>query len=572
MSFVIILQLLSLFVTLACFSVTVFQRSGKTMSYVIMLMVQGVAVNLANLGVLRASDLTDVLFYYRMLMALVTIQIPLYTGFAALAGDVRLPRWARDIFAFYGIFMSTFTSLSIGRDGLIYKSVNVGHANGYSYFYRTNGPLHILISIGTIVFLIVDIAICIISIRKKKNSDNPAYFAVILSTLLPWVFYGIQYIMKLRIEMTVFSTPFVAVGIVFILHGHFFNIESIGVAAMFKNSPNAYIITDSDGRIIDINPAAEKLFPVLSGKLNRRRAIDSYEDIEPYIAMDEADSRVYVRDERMYRCHGRDIPDERHTGSIGRVYIFMDRTDMITAEKNELEYQDELRRDAAEKTEQLRKQYEVMENVFVYLVENRNHVESHYEGLVADLTEILLRKLKKTGYTGYNISEQYIADSRLTVPLHDIGMISIPEEIIEKPGKLSPSEYEIIKGHVSSGLRLIKDIYSDTENAAYYNECVNVVRNHHERWDGKGYPAGLYGKRIPFIGRVTAIIDTYTALTSPRPYRDRVYTVREALDIIKKEAGRQFDPELVEAFVSSEDEIMKATDTALKVLAGGGLQ
>ncbi len=122
--------------------------------------------------------------------------------------------------------------------------------------------------------------------------------------------------------------------------------------------------------------------------------------------------------------------------------------------------------------------------------------------------------------------------------LHDIGKIGMPESILKKPGKLSPEEYEIVKQHPRRGFEVLSHIHQ-------LQEANQGVLLHHERYDGKGYPLGLPGPSIPRIARIIAVADTYDALTSDRPYRPAC-TIDQAYETIRRESGRQLDPETVE--------------------------
>ncbi|AEG16988.1 diguanylate cyclase and metal dependent phosphohydrolase [Desulfofundulus kuznetsovii DSM 6115] len=126
--------------------------------------------------------------------------------------------------------------------------------------------------------------------------------------------------------------------------------------------------------------------------------------------------------------------------------------------------------------------------------------------------------------------------------LHDLGKVDIPEEILNKPGPLSEAEKELCQCHPVIGAEIVQQIKS-------LEEMVPLIRHHHERYDGKGYPDGLAGEAIPLGARIIAIADSFDAMTTNRPYR-RAKTHREALEEIRKEAGRQFDPHLAELFVT----------------------
>lgn len=146
-----------------------------------------------------------------------------------------------------------------------------------------------------------------------------------------------------------------------------------------------------------------------------------------------------------------------------------------------------------------------------------------------------------------DINETYNALS-FTPPaiLHDIGRIGIHEQILNKPAKLSQEESALMKTHPTKGAEIIKHV-------KFLAPVVPMVRHDHERWDGKGYPDGLKGEAIPFGARIVAIVDAYDAMTTDRVYRTapgKTYAISE----LKENAGTQFDPDLVEVFLSVLEE------------------
>jgi putative two-component system response regulator len=128
-------------------------------------------------------------------------------------------------------------------------------------------------------------------------------------------------------------------------------------------------------------------------------------------------------------------------------------------------------------------------------------------------------------------------------PMHDVGKIGVPDSILEKAGPLTPDEWSIVKRHPVIGAGII---------GRHNNELLEMARvialTHHERWDGSGYPRALRGEAIPLVGRIVAVADAFDALTSTRPYK-QAWPVEEAVALLRREAGRQFDPRLVPKFV-----------------------
>ena len=134
--------------------------------------------------------------------------------------------------------------------------------------------------------------------------------------------------------------------------------------------------------------------------------------------------------------------------------------------------------------------------------------------------------------------------------LHDVGKVEVPDAILFKPGPLTASELELVRRHPQVGWRIL-------DEAGFSGRALDVVLYHHERWDGRGYPLGLHGEQIPLWARIFAVADAAEAMTSDRPYR-RALTLGAALDEVRSQAGRQFDPACADAFCRLDRERIAA--------------
>lgn len=140
-----------------------------------------------------------------------------------------------------------------------------------------------------------------------------------------------------------------------------------------------------------------------------------------------------------------------------------------------------------------------------------------------------------------DFSEKELIKLSIGALLHDVGKIGIENSILNKKGALTEEEWKVIKKHPQMGVEIVAPILE-------FYPCELAILHHHERWDGTGYPTGLKGNGIPLEARILAIVDAFSAMTSPRPYQ-LTKSYDEAIFELKKEKGKQFDPELVEIFV-----------------------
>lgn len=139
-------------------------------------------------------------------------------------------------------------------------------------------------------------------------------------------------------------------------------------------------------------------------------------------------------------------------------------------------------------------------------------------------------------------------------PMHDIGKIGIPDCILQKPGKLTPEEWAIMREHPVIGARII-----GVHTVGLLHMAHDIALTHHERWDGSGYPRGLQGEEIPIVGRIVAVADVFDALTTQRPYK-KAWPLNEAIAYIREQRGKHFDPRLVEVFLEQLPAILEVKE------------
>ncbi len=190
------------------------------------------------------------------------------------------------------------------------------------------------------------------------------------------------------------------------------------------------------------------------------------------------------------------------------------------------------------------------------LVESRDSDTGYHIQKTADYVKIILAGLQKKGYYANKLTPKFIADVEMSAPLHDIGKINIPDAVLNKPGKLTDEEFEIMKTHTTAGKQIMEKAISTVKGESYLKEARNMAAYHHEKWNGTGYPEGLKGEVIPLSARIMAVADVFDALTAKRVYKDPM-PFEKAMDIIKKDAGSHFDPKCVEVFVEAEKEVRR---------------
>ena len=198
------------------------------------------------------------------------------------------------------------------------------------------------------------------------------------------------------------------------------------------------------------------------------------------------------------------------------------------------------------------------------LVENRDANTGGHIKRTAKYVEIIAKKLKSMGKFTEELTDEYIADIIVAAPLHDIGKIHISDLVLNKNGKLSDEEFDIMKSHTSEGRKILEHAKDQLGDFSYLDVAVQMAGSHHEWWDGskRGYPLGTSYNEIPLSARIMAVADVFDALTSRRVYKEPM-PPEKAYSIIKEEVGTHFDPDVIEAFFAAKKDIDSALEKFL---------
>ncbi|MBN2353590.1 MAG: HD domain-containing protein [Spirochaetales bacterium] len=323
------------------------------------------------------------------------------------------------------------------------------------------------------------------------------------------------------------------------------------LGAIMEVCYNGAFEIDEEGKFLFTNPAFLKTFLLESSETNK---VNFFEIVSsPRVkravhALFAGRVKTFAeRVELVVKPNGKRIVEltMRSIELRGRKYVigvFDDRTEFLTAIKNrELSINLLYRLINSMKIETKDTIYQLARLVEVYDRSTGDHLErmEHY-----------MRTLSGEYYRTYrerdpHLTAKYIEDLSLAAILHDIGKVGVSSEILLKPGRLTPSEFELIKRHTT----LVAEALTGHKGGKdYITLAREIAVSHHERWDGKGYPRGLYGENIPLSARLTAVCDVYDTLVSIRPYK-KAQRHEQAVATVAGERGKAFDPEIVDVFM-----------------------
>jgi len=314
-------------------------------------------------------------------------------------------------------------------------------------------------------------------------------------------------------------------------------------------------------------PSAEKMFVLLENNIPAMILLDvDMPETNGYEAIKILKSKPETKDIPVVFLTARtDSDDELEGLSLGAIdYItkpfqpplLLKRIEvhlLVEEQRKELQYFNEnLQKMVEEKTENVIELQNALLKTIAELVECRDditggHIERTQRGI-----KILLEEIEKSGVYKEE-TKGWDRDLILqSCQLHDVGKISISDNILKKPEKLNNEEYNEMKKHASFGEQIIEKIETLAKESDFLDYAKIFAASHHEKWNGSGYPRGLKGEDIPLLGRIMAIADVYDALTSVRPYKE-AFSHEEAVRIITENSGIQFDPALVEVFARTAD-------------------
>jgi putative two-component system response regulator len=302
----------------------------------------------------------------------------------------------------------------------------------------------------------------------------------------------------------------------------------------FDEAPIGSVITSRDGRIERVNQALCTMTGHTADELIGTHLLELTHP-------EDRDNSATVVAAMVSGAAGTQRLEKRYLHSSGRVLegrvavsAIRDEDDEVTQLFAQIEDVTDVRRTARE-LEQA--QFEILARLAA-AAEWRDDDTGQHTHRVGDLSVIIAQRL--------SLPDPQIDLLRLAAPLHDLGKIAIPDAVLGKPGKLTDEEFEQMKTHTTIGAQMLAG-----SAFALLEMAEEIALTHHEKWDGSGYPAGLAGDMIPIAGRIVAVADVFDALTHSRPYKS-AWSAADAIAEMTDQAGRHFDPQVLEAFLGSQ--------------------
>ena len=442
-----------------------------------------------------------------------------------------------------------------------------------SYLFNTSVLLIVLFSFGCMVFLQYKWIKCASLKRDRSQAKTVLIGSIIAFVFLTGdLFVSDSHYLYNWMELI----PFTWLLVLIFVFNHYanqynnfsFNISNLA-AYVYTAVKLPVLILDDTGDIMLCNTASESFFKKNTEQLAKLKLFDLFDFAENSLSDASLSLHRHKKDASVFNCDAVcRVEGQKCQVSLNYVYDKFDEMICTVAivtditEKEDLirqlneshaqieRYNRELQSEVDRQTESIRNLQKAIVYSMSDLIEKKDGYTGAHTRRVSEYVTILLHELVRRGYQMTESEIKSVAESSL---LHDMGKIAIPDSILLKNGLLTEDEFEVMKNHSTTGADSLHKSMQFAKDNDFLKNAFIMAKHHHEKWNGKGYPDGKKEDDIPLLARVISIADVYDALRSERPYKIP-FSREKAKSIILEENGRQFDPELVDAFLAVEPE------------------
>lgn len=467
------------------------------------------------------------------------------------------PDWAKLLL---GLLSTSVLLLSctIGHSDIYYKSVTYMHMYGVGYCACEYGPWHFMWNLVLVGYTLANVVTIAYAARTRINVSYKNLIAVALMTLISII----SFLISREVGSDTMVVPLVYVIDEFIL---FFvclrvrmnDISDSVLESLGEENRNAYVAFSDKGIYLGCNDIAYKYFPELK-EFRVDRAMP--EDLEiskhfkslmdSFVRKDSPSDSYFAYGRRNYRVCVRKVPRNK----ISHIVLFRieDETTLQRYIKKLDTHNTKLKDVIKDNDRHIHAIQEQMIVGMAKMVESRDSNTGGHIMRTSGIVAIFAEELQKD--KGFGRTREYYDALIAAAPMHDLGKIAIDDKILRKPGSFTPEEFEVMKTHAEKGAAIVENLLSEIESPFFVEIAKNVACFHHERFDGSGYPYGLFGANIPFEARVMAVADVYDALVSKRCYKEQM-SFEEAYNLIMNSMGTHFDPRLKPCFVACREKL-----------------
>lgn len=456
--------------------------------------------------------------------------------------------------------------MTVENHSLYYVNPHYEYRNGIGVLVKEYGTLYWLFPFYLILSIILNLINIIKTIKIRKDVSLKSMIVLFMSMVIVTATYMLERLLHIDFEIVPLAYAFCLCIILGILERvRLYDIWSYAAESISKESDYAFFLLDEDNWFLGANEAAFDWLPELKD-IKIDTSIFNYEipindTIMKWIGNNENSEKYIVSYKDKYIELSNSLLVEKGDVLI-RCITMHDVTEHKKYDDLVEKYNEDLTFEVNAKTQKLKKIQNDIIVSMANIVESRDENTGGHISRTSDIVKIFVEHLKNE--SKYDELTEEMCDCVVrAAPLHDFGKISIPDLILNKPGKFTDEEYEIMKQHSAKGAEIVEEILKNTDDELFKKVAVNVAHYHHEKWDGKGYPERISGESIPFEARIMALADVFDALVSKRVYKES-FSYDKAFEIIKESGNSHFDPKLCDEFLECREELEKLYDSYVK--------
>ena len=526
-----------------------------------------VSVLVANIGYLAGalSETRETVIIATKLCYLGSVFVPMFEYFIILRiCRFRFPDWAKLLLGLLSVTVLVL-ACTIGYSDIYYKTVTYTHMYGVGYCSCEYGPAHILWNVILVCYTIANVVAIAYAARTRINVSYKNLIAIACMTLISIA----SFLVSRKVGSDTMVVPTVYVIDEFIL---FFvclrvrmsDISDSVLESLEAENQNAYVAFSDKGIYLGCNDIAYKFFPELKefrvdAPMPENLGISRrFRDLmETFVKRDRLNDNYFAYGQRNYKVNVRKI----YRNKISHVVLFrIEDETKLQRYIQKLDTHNTKLKDVIKDND--RHIHAIQEQMIVgmaKMVESRDSNTGGHIMRSSAVVGILVEELEKDA--GFGRTREFYDALVAAAPMHDLGKIAIDDKILRKPGSFTPDEFEVMKTHAEKGAAIVENLLAEIESPDFVDIAKNVACFHHERFDGSGYPYGLFGANIPFEARIMALADVYDALVSKRCYKDQM-SFEDAYDLIMDSMGSHFDPRLKPAFVACREKLERYYKTS----------
>ncbi len=487
--------------------------------------------------------------------------LPLLIFFAVIRlTRLKVPKWMKAVMVSISMIMYALV-LSIGVLPVFYRNAVFSRVDGIVKVTKEYGWGHTIFNFVLMMYFIAGIDVLIYTYFKKVEVS----VKILKLMMIPFLLCIAGFWYDRVSESIYFSVPLIynitlAIYLVIMQKISMYDIIDTGIDALAREGDTGFISLDAKLNYLGSNEVARKIIPDIK-RVSIDTCIKDYRLFENNLlkwlaSFCEAESKGIKKDqftctdttgERIYYVNISNLYNGHK--KCGYQFFFVDNT-------KDLKYKDNLKKEVRQKTAHIVEMHNALIMGMATMVESRDNSTGGHIRRTSELVRILTEKIRRYSNGEFDISDEFFDAIVKAAPMHDLGKIAVDDDILRKPGRFEPWEFEKMKEHAHEGARIVHEILKDTDDDYFRKIAENVAHFHHERWDGSGYPDGISGEQIPLEARIMAIADVYDALVSKRVYKERM-SFEKADSIITEGMGSQFDARLEPYYKKARPEFEK---------------